>query len=219
LTIRRRDFGLMAASSLLVLSAPRLARADSGDKFTIEPSDPTHHTVHAKGAEHTNPPTTAQFLTFNWKSIDFQSPEVAQDSWPKIWPQNGNAMVLIDYKGNWQFTSQFPSDSQLKDPCWVKVVFGLKGTTVPTGVAITKVYKVDKNGGSGSKNGSADPIISDLWKLIVQGHTYTFTASVHPIPPQNPPPPPQEPPKSSGGGGSSCGGALAAFFSGGLSCL
>ena len=208
----------MAASSLLVATAPRLVAAAP----TPTPG-PLPTGLENKSDEKTNGPTTAQFLNFDWKPIDFHSPAVAQDSWPKLWPQGGSASVLLDYKGNWQLNSSFPGDSELKDPCWVSVHFALKGMTVPTGLLITKVYKVEKGGGSGSKSGNGDPIIADLWKLIVKGHKYTWYAHVHRIPPQNPPPPPPEPQGSSSGGGGGClssvSGAIGAFFTGGASCL
>jgi hypothetical protein len=209
----------------MLAAVPRLAHASFTDIIELDPKDPTHHTVNAKSTPKKSGPTTATYIHDDL-TVNFTSPDVAQIDWPKIWPQNGKVNALIDDKGNWQFTGQFPGQPQLAHPNHVTITFVLSGTNkngVGQAVAMTDEFVVDKNGGSFTKTGH-DQVVEDLWPVVVAGHTHQWLTHTHPIAPAEPPPQNEAPSHSSGGSGGSSGcnsvsGAIGAFFTGGLSCL
>jgi hypothetical protein len=181
--IKRRELGILAASSLLLTALPFAAYADNDDITTPKDKGKDHHEVHVSGKKHHSGRVTADFLQYNWK-FGFHSKSIAQNDWKYDFPENGQASILIDYKGNWQFTGSFPSQSLVR-PCRVTVGVGLKSSLGKI-MAFTKTLTVTNNGASWSKQGH-DQIVEDLWKEVVKGHEWQWSAHTHQEQPQEPP--------------------------------
>jgi hypothetical protein len=193
--VLRREFGLFAATSLVLTAMPFNAFADPDDDVTPADKDKDHHEVHASGSKHHSGATTVDHLQTDWK-FGFHSKNIAQNDWKYDFPENGQANLLLDYKGNWQFTGSFPNQS-VPIPCRVTVGVGLKSSLGKI-LAVTKTLTVTRAGGSWSKQGH-DQIVGDLWKDIVKGYDWKWAAHTrHEIPSEAPP----QDGKSGGGGDS-----------------
>jgi hypothetical protein len=164
----RREFGLLAASSLVLTALPITAYADPDDTVTPVDKDKKHHGVHTGGSKHHAGATTADHLSYDWK-FGFHSKNIAQNDWKFEFPENGQASVLIDYKGNWQYSGSFPAQPSLVLPCRVTVGIGLKSS-------LGKILAVTKT------------IVGDLWKDVVKGHDWKWAAHTRQEVPQEPPP-------------------------------
>ncbi len=196
--ILRRDLGLWVGSSLVLTALPRIAMADPDDDVKTVDKGKGKHEVHASGSKHHGDATTADHLMHNW-SFGFHSKAIAQNDWKFDFPENGQASILIDYKGNWQFNGAFPAQPSLALPCRVTVGVGLRSSLGKI-LAVTKTLTVTRSGGSWSKKGH-DQIVEDLWKDVVKGHDWKWSAHTRQEIPAEPPP--QEAP--SGGGESTFG--------------
>jgi hypothetical protein len=182
--ILRRELGLWTASALVLSALPLDAHADPDDVVTPVDKDKDHHEMHASGSKHHAGPTTVDHLEHDWK-FGFQSKSIAQDAWKYHFPENGQASFLIDYKGNWQFSGSFPSQS-VAFPCRVTVGIGLRSSLGKI-LAVTKTLTVTQGGGSWSKQGH-DQIVEDLWKDVVKGHDWKWSAHTRYEVPSEPPP-------------------------------
>jgi hypothetical protein len=160
--LRRGEFGLMAASSLLCTALPRFALADPDDDVRADGK----HGLRASGKKHWVGATTATFLEHAW-NFSFGSDTIAEKTWKYVYPQHGQASILIDYKGYWQYQGSFPAQ-KLTSPCEVTVGVGVK-SSIDQIIAFTKTLTVSTNGASWSKHGH-DQIVEDLWKSVVKGH-------------------------------------------------
>lgn len=181
----RREFGLLAASSLVLTALPITAYADPDDTVTPVDKDKKHHEVHTGGSKHHAGATTADHLSYDWK-FGFHSKNIAQNDWKFEFPENGQASVLIDYKGNWQYSGSFPAQPSLVLPCRVTVGIGLKSSLGKI-LAVTKTFTVTRAGANWSKQGH-DAIVGDLWKDVVKGHDWKWAAHTRQEVPQEPPP-------------------------------
>lgn len=204
--IRRREFGLLAATSLFITALPMPVFAESDDEVKVKDKGNGEHEIHISGRKHKSKPPTSDHIEENWNSIDFGSDAVAQDKWRKDFPQHGQASILIDDKGNWQISGSFPAQ-HMKYPSRVTVGFGLKSGGLGKVLAITKTFTVKNDGANFSKDGH-DAIVGDLWKDIVSnGYEWKWAAHCRTEKPKEPPPPPpqehQAPQQSSSGGGES----------------
>jgi hypothetical protein len=194
--IKRRTLGLWAGSSLLLNAVSLSAFADPEDTVTKDDKGEGHREVHIHGKKQHAGATTAQFLQHGW-TIDFKSKAVAEDDWKRDFPEHGQASVLIDYKGNWQYSGSFPSQP-LNTPCRVTVGIGLKGSLGKI-MAFSHTMTVFHDGASWSKTGH-DQIVEDLWKDVVKGHEWAWAAHFRQERPHEPPP--QQVSRNGGGGDS-----------------
>lgn len=181
--ILRREFGLWTASTLVLTALPLNAFADPDDNVSNVDKDKDHHEVHASGSKHHDGPTTADHLQHDWK-FGFRSKAVAQNDWKNDFPENGQASILIDYKGNWMFSGSFPAGPLLM-PCRVTVGIGLKNSLGKI-LSVTKTLTVTRDGGSWNKQGH-DQIVEDLWKDVVKGHDWKWSAHTRHEVPKEPP--------------------------------
>ena len=204
--IRRREFGLWAASAIGLAVIPRVAFADSGD--TSSPSggkddDGKHRGTDTKSSVHNEGATTAQSISHNW-TFNFSSDEIAEDHWAEHWPQGGTAQFLIDYKGNWLMSASFPPQPKLKYDNESTVGVGIKAAALDNQiVAFVHRLKVTKDGGSFQHQGH-DPIIADLWKSVVKGHKWHSSEHSFELKPKKPKP--DEAMHAGGSNGGSNGG-------------
>jgi hypothetical protein len=182
--ILRRDFGLWVASAAVLTALPRIALADPDDD--VKPADKGgHHEMHNSGSKHHDGPTTADHLMHSW-SFGFRSKAIAQNDWKFEFPEHGQASILIDFKGNWQFTGAFPAQPSLIQPCRTTIGVGLRSSLGKV-LAVTKTLTITRNGGSWSKQGH-DQIVEDLWKDVVKGHDWKWSAHTRPEVPAEPAP-------------------------------
>ena len=64
--VLRREFGLLAATSLVLTAIPFNAFADPDDDVTPSDKDKDHHEVHASGSKHHSGATTVVLLGMWW---------------------------------------------------------------------------------------------------------------------------------------------------------
>jgi hypothetical protein len=191
--ILRRDFALLAGSTLLVTAFPIPAFADPDDTTTPVDKGGGHKEVHTSGSKHHDSPAPDHML-HKW-SFGFHSPAIAQNDWKYDFPEGGQASILIDKQGNWLFQGSFPA-SKLAYACRVTVGFGLKNSSLGSILAVTKTLTVTSAGASWSKQGN-NVFIHDLWKDVVKGYDWKWSAHTrHEVPAE---PPPQEPQSGQGG--------------------
>jgi hypothetical protein len=160
------------------------------------------------GVHHNKKHIVARSLSDDWKT-DWTSPKHMKMIWETVdgvripLPQfvvlpNGQASILIDYNGNWNFSGGFNGNPHT-DPVEFAIAFGLKSSLGHV-IAFTEHGTVTGPGYTFNKQGHS-PIVKDLWKEVVKGHDWYCSAIFKP----------HEKPHhnnsgSSGGGGSSSGG-------------
>jgi hypothetical protein len=186
--IPRRTLGLQSAALLLVGAMPQLARADAGDVIAPNNALEGHRQLRVNTQKHTAGKVTTDHIKYDW-SIDFSVKDVAKADWKYDFPQNGQASVLIDDKGNWQFSGSFPKDP-LKQPCEVNVAITLKSKAGKV-YAFSHAMNIFHDGASWSKSGH-DQVVQDLWNDILGGYGWVWGATARQVP-QNAPPPPSQP--------------------------
>jgi hypothetical protein len=99
-------------------------------------------------------------------------------------PRDGKLAVLIDFKGNWEFSGGFPPQ-QMYYPCATAVGIGLKSSLGQT-IAFLAHGDVPatSEGWSFSKHGHA-AVVADLWKDVVKGHEFHGSWSTKQVVPQS----------------------------------
>lgn len=155
--------------------------ADHDDSYSENDGKHGHHHRHTDGAKHHHAAPTKQFLQCTWK-LDFRSNAIPENQWSYNFPRHGQANLLIDYKGNWQYAGSFGNQTTHYPS---KVTIGVALKTLHTVIAFTKTFLVTSTGGSFSKQGR-DPIIGDLWKDVLKGYDFRWSADEFADPPPDP---------------------------------
>jgi hypothetical protein len=179
--LKRGEFGRVAGSSLLLAAMPSLVLADPGDSFSEHDGKHGRHHHHTDGPRHHRAAPTKQFIQCNWK-LDFRSDAIPEDQWSFNFPRHGQANLLIDYKGNWQYAGSFGKQTTHYPS---KVTIGVALKTLHTVIAFTKTFLVTSDGGNFSKQGR-DPIVGDLWKDVLKGWDFKWSAEEFADPPPDP---------------------------------
>jgi hypothetical protein len=180
--VTRSDFGRLAASSTIVIALPmgRLV-ADAATALPAgETMDAPEHalapeiTIGSETHPHHKKAVTKEYLSDGMR--------------------DGTMSVLIDFKGNWEFSGGFPPQ-KMYYPCATAVGLGLKSSAGKVLAFVEKgTVPATGEGWQFSKQGHS-PIVADLWKDVVKGHEFHGNWSTHQITP-------------SGGGGTIIGTIL-----------
>jgi hypothetical protein len=199
----------MATTSLLVIALPtdrllaqsgRIRRGGevigpledaSNAQVKMTPAETPGSTQYMQAAEASSGKrekgaTTAKYLSDGFDKMGwgkYSGPD--PDGWTAF-PRDGKMAVLIDYKGNWEFSGGFPSQ-KMYYPCSTEVGVGLK-SSIGQVIAFLGNGTVPAKGKSWSfsKQGHAQ-VVEDLWKDVVKGHHFHGSWSTQQITPKGGP--------------------------------
>lgn len=226
MNITRRYLGSIAGGSVLFVALPAgklLAEIPPDEMLgnyvdvahpdlTIDSQDENKVHIHGSSKVHDKGPTTTQYLSDGFQNINFDIPlpKIKGVVNPKVpnplFPMNGKMAVLIDYKGNWEFSGGFPGQ-HMPTACATAMGIGIK-SSIGQVIAFVAHGTVPAEGEAWefSKQGHAQ-VVADLWKDVVKGHKFHGAWSTQQIPP--PPAPQQVSDKGdNGSGGGSAGEVL-----------
>jgi len=225
--VTRRDFGRLAASSTIVIALPMgrlLADAATvrpagetldapehvlAPEITVESAEKGKMKAKGKTHPHHKKAVTKEYLSDGFDKIGWgKDSEKDPSGWTPL-PRDGTMSVLIDFKGNWEFSGGFPPQ-KMYYPCATAVGLGLK-SSVGKVLAFIEHGTVPESGEGWqfSKQGHS-PIVADLWKDVVKGHEFHGNWSTHQITPK---------PAGGGGGGGSDASQVVSDVTTGLGIL
>lgn len=203
--ITRREFARMAAFSIAAAALPvGLLVSDEAAAFAKIPAsgvlaacldaslDPATIKTFSNGRtivsvdttkSHMGP-ATAEYFSDGFKNMRW-GPQCLRDTRARtLWPQRGSMALMIDYKGNWEFSGGFPPQQMLL-PCATAVGIGLRSSAGQVVAFLAHgTIPGTGNGWSFSKKGHAQ-IVAALWKGAANGHDFHGSWSTEHIAPRN----------------------------------
>jgi hypothetical protein len=210
MNVTRRELGRLATTSILVYAlpmgqvlakkAPPDAPSDappgaspalteglvdaSNAEVELESKEKGKMKAKASAKKQHKGATTANHLSDGFDDVHFGLYSKPDPHGFTAFPKEGKMAVLIDFKGNWEFSGGFPPQ-HMYYPCATAVGIGLKSSLGQT-IAFIAHGDVPANGEgwSFSKHGHAQ-VVADLWKDVVKGHEFHGSWSTKQVVPQS----------------------------------